>query len=236
MATFVLIPGAGAGAWLWNHIVPPLHAAGHAAVPVTLTGLGDRVHLARPEIDLETHVADVVNTIRYADLDEVVLVGQSYGGMLLPAVTEQCVDRVVRVISVDGLAPLNGEAVSDIRPEFYAWMASAGGWLSAAITHDDIGMVDPDLSAEDAAWVAAKTTPQPMATLHQPLRLERGEPAVPRTYLLCQRGWENVPYTVDVARVVDGRQGWEVVTLDAHHVVVVSQPELVIRELLARAP
>ena len=235
MATYVLIPGAGAGAWLWSRIVPPLQEAGHAAVPVTLTGLGDRVHLARPEVDLDTHITDVVNTIRYADLADIVLVGQSYGGMLLPAVAERCPDQVVRLISVDGLAPRNGESVAAIRPEFYAWMASAGGWLSAGLTLEITREVDPDLAEADAAWVAEKATVQPMATFEQPLRLERGELTIPKTYLLCQRSWADVAYPVDVARVIED-SAWEVVMLDAYHISVISRSDLVVAELLARAP
>ena len=234
MATFVLVPGACAGAWIWDRVVPLLEAAGHAAMPVTLTGLGELAHLATAEVDLETHVADVVAAIRGADLTGVVLVGHSYGGMVLPAVAERCAGRVVRLIWIDGLAPVDGEAVADLRPEFYAWMASAGGWLSAGLDEEGVRMADPDLGDADVAWIAAKTTPQPMATFQQPLRVRRPDARLPKTYLLCRRAWGDDPYTVDVARAV-ADPAWEVVELDAHHVAIVSQPALVVQQLLARA-
>ena len=233
MATFVLIPGACGGAWAWDRIVPALRTAGHTAMPLTLTGLGDRVHMARPHVDLETHITDVVNTIHYAGLTKVILVGHSYGGMLLPAVAERCTD-VVRLISVDGLAPEHGESVMDIRPEFYGWMASAGGWLSASVDEAGARLLDPDLNEADVTWIAAMATPQPMATFQQRLHLAQASRSIPMSYLLCQRGWLDEPYTVDVVRVME-EPGWEVVELDAHHVVTISQPDLVIEALLARA-
>jgi pimeloyl-ACP methyl ester carboxylesterase len=82
-ATFVLIPGQWAGAFVWHTVAPLLQQAGHDVYPVTCTGLGDRVHLASPAIDLDTHITDVVNVIEYADLHDVILVGHSYSGMII---------------------------------------------------------------------------------------------------------------------------------------------------------
>ncbi len=88
-ATFVLVPGQWTGAFIWHLVTPLLRAAGHEVYEVTCTGLGDRVHLANPAIDLDTHITDVVNTIEYADLHDVVLVGHSSAGMIITGVAER---------------------------------------------------------------------------------------------------------------------------------------------------
>ena len=80
--------GAWLGGWAWQDVATRLRAKGHDVYPVTLTGLGERVHLARPEVDLETHIADVVNTIEWNDLDDVILAGHSYAGIVVTGVAD----------------------------------------------------------------------------------------------------------------------------------------------------
>lgn len=89
MATFVLVDGAWAGGWIWRDVARPLGSAGHEVFAPTLTGLGERVHLASPEVDLHRHVLDVVNVIRYDRLERDVLVGHGYGGMAVTGVAER---------------------------------------------------------------------------------------------------------------------------------------------------
>ncbi len=89
MATFVLVPGAWLGGWAWQRVTPLLRAAGHEVYPVTLTGLGERVHLGTSETNLETHIADVVNLIEFEDLRAVVLVGHSYAGCVITGVADR---------------------------------------------------------------------------------------------------------------------------------------------------
>src|SRR5262245_56881843 len=101
MTTFVLVPGFWLGAWVWDAVARELRSAGHEVHPVTLTGLGDRVHLATPEVDLETHATDIINVIEYAGLDEVVLVGHSGGGMPVSLVADRMPERLARVVYLD---------------------------------------------------------------------------------------------------------------------------------------
>ena len=86
MTTFVLVPGAWQGGWCWQRVTPRLRAAGHEVYTPTLTGLGERAHLARPDVDLDTHIQDVVNVLTYEDLHEVILVGHSYAGIVVTGV------------------------------------------------------------------------------------------------------------------------------------------------------
>ena len=101
MATFVLVPGFWLGAWAWRAVTDDLRGRGHDVYPLSLTGLGERVHLARPDIDLDTHVTDVVNLLRYEDLRNVVLVGHSYGGLVVTAAADREPSRVSRLVYVD---------------------------------------------------------------------------------------------------------------------------------------
>jgi pimeloyl-ACP methyl ester carboxylesterase len=94
MATFVLVHGAWAGSWAWKKVIPFLRAAGHEVHATTATGLGDRVHLAGPAVDLDTHITDVVNLLEFEELTEVTLVGWSHGGMIITGVGERVPDRL----------------------------------------------------------------------------------------------------------------------------------------------
>ena len=123
MATFVLVHGAWAGAWIWKKVIPLLRAAGHDVYATTATGLGDRVHLADPAIDLDTHVTDVVNLLEFEDLTDVTLVGWSYGGMIITGVAERVPERLAQLVYLDASVPADGENSYDA--ELYSEEARA---------------------------------------------------------------------------------------------------------------
>src|SRR5262245_38002118 len=122
MATFVLVPGFWLGGWAWRDVAEPLRAARHRVYPVTLTGLGERVHLGRPQVNLDTHLADVVNLLRYEQRHEGVLVGQSYAGTVIPVipvipgVADQVPERMARLVYVDTWPLPDGVAQIDLHP------------------------------------------------------------------------------------------------------------------------
>src|SRR5689334_2110381 len=98
MTTFVLVPGAWIGGWIWKRVMPLLRAAGHDVYPVSLTGLAERVHLASPAVDLGTHIEDVTNLLKFEDLHDVVLLGHSYAGMVIGGVAERAPERLRRLV------------------------------------------------------------------------------------------------------------------------------------------
>jgi pimeloyl-ACP methyl ester carboxylesterase len=114
MATYVLIHGGWDGGWAWTPVAKELRAAGHEVFTPTLTGSGERVHLASPEIDLETHILDIVNVFRYEKLKDVILVGSSYGGVIISGVAERVPERIQHLIYLDALVPENGQSVTDL--------------------------------------------------------------------------------------------------------------------------
>ena len=110
MATFVIVHGAFGGGWQWGQVSALLRARGHEVYTPSLTGFGERVHLATPETGLETHIQDIVNVIRYEDLDRVVLACQSYGGMVVTGVADRAPERLAHLIYLNALVPQDGQA------------------------------------------------------------------------------------------------------------------------------
>ncbi|MBT4691513.1 MAG: alpha/beta hydrolase [Rhodospirillaceae bacterium] len=189
MANIVLIHGAWHGGWCWRLVRQDLEARGHKVFTPSLTGLGDRVHLMHVEVDLETHINDVVGLIEAEELDDVILCGHSYGGMVITGVADAVGDRIKSLVYLDALVPENGQsALSLLSPEgaesFRKKAASTGdGWKIPPIPAAAFGVTDPDL----AAWIDRRCVPHPLASMEQPLALTH--PArrdIPCTYILAE--------------------------------------------------
>src|SRR5678815_2577012 len=109
--TIVIVHGAWGGSWAFRHVEALLREKGFNVYRPQLTGLGERVHLSRPDIGLSTHIEDVVNTILYEDLHGVILMGHSYGGMVITGVADRIPDRIGALVYVDAFVPNDGESV-----------------------------------------------------------------------------------------------------------------------------
>src|SRR5512138_2664893 len=112
--TIVIVHGAWGGAWAFKRVEAMLRDKGYNVYRPQLTGLGDRVHLARPDIGLSTHIEDVVNMILFEDLHDITLVGHSYGGMVITGVADRVPDRIKRLVYLDALLPDSGESLMSI--------------------------------------------------------------------------------------------------------------------------
>lgn len=194
MATFVLVPGAWLGGWAWREVTRSLRNAGHAVFPVTLTGLGERVHLARPETDLETHIADVINLIRWNDLHDVILAGHSYAGAVVTGVADRVPERIEQVVFVDSAPLPDGLALIDLfspegrRAVEQAVATTGNGWqipFPGTAHLGESGSI-AGIDAATLAWTEEFATPQPWATFTQPLRVQGGDRAAyGRTLIAC---------------------------------------------------
>jgi pimeloyl-ACP methyl ester carboxylesterase len=131
VSTFVLVHGSMHGGWCWTRVVPLLRAAGNDVYTPTLTGLGERVHLAHPGIDLDTHIQDVLGVLEFEDLHDVALVGQSYGAMVITGVADRVPGRIGHLVYLDGAMPSDGQAVLDLSPP--EWGASRRAQVDAAV-------------------------------------------------------------------------------------------------------
>lgn len=160
--TFVLVHGAWHGGWCWRRVTDRLQEAGHTVYTPTLTGLGDRSHLMRRDINLDTHITDVVNVFKWEGISDAVLCGHSYGGWVISGVVEQVRSQVASMVFLDAYVPRDGETGLDI-----ATPASRDG-INLAIKNGDISRPPPaaeffKVNEKDRAWVESKMTPQPVA-------------------------------------------------------------------------
>jgi pimeloyl-ACP methyl ester carboxylesterase len=179
-ATFVLVHGAWHGGWCWKKLTPLLQAAGHQVVTPTLTGLGERSHLLAPEVDLDTHIQDITAVLEYEDLRDVVLVGHSYGGMVIAGVASKVGARLAHLVYLDAFLPENGKAVKDYVPlpptRDDGWRMPPLGPPSAFDVTDE----------RDVAWVAPRLGDQPLKTFTQPVQLSADEnSSMSQTFIQC---------------------------------------------------
>jgi pimeloyl-ACP methyl ester carboxylesterase len=201
MANFVLVPGFWLGGWAWAKVTKILREKGHDVFPVTLTGLGERVHLGSAGTNLETHVADVVNLIKYNRLDHVYLAGHSYGGMVVTQVADQIPEKIAKLIYVDCAPLANGAALADAySPErlakFEKEIAEKGdGWklpLPAREEFDD-GKNLIDLTAADLALIEELATPQPFNAARQKASLKNPQRRdLPKLAIWCEDTSEEI--------------------------------------------
>lgn len=185
---FVLVHGAWHGGWCWRPVAERLRAHGHAVTTPTLSGLGERAHLLSERIDLETCIADIVNHIDYERLEGVVLIGHSFGGVVIEGVADRIADRLRRLISLDGVVLESGEsAMSQVPPavaeaRLRAAADSPGGLTMPPPPASAFGIAD----ANQARWVEDRLTPHPLKTYVSALHV-RGRPGngLPVDYIAC---------------------------------------------------
>jgi pimeloyl-ACP methyl ester carboxylesterase len=241
MATFVLVHGAWGGGWVWKKIIPLLRTAGHDVHATTATGLGDRVHLAGPAVDLDTHITDVVNLLEFEGLAEVTLVGWSYGGMIITGVAERVPERLAGLVYLDALVPADGEnsydaerSSEEVRAVDRRAAEAAGmpGFLVLDPYADWLRSLT--LDPGDWEWLLAKLVPQPIATYTQPIRL--GNPAaeaVPRTFVFCTDGKEAEDVFASTASRLRSAPGWRYRELADNHLAPINAPQATAEVLLS---
>ena len=189
MAPFVLVHGAWHGAWCWRRLAPLLEAAGHAVVAPTLSGVGELAHLATPELGIEEHIRDVVDAIERDSLHGAILVGHSYGGIVIGAAADRTPERVAHLVYLDALVPEDNASAADVAVPEWIEMAQAlanesgDGWLlPPPDVEAPFGITDP----ADVEWVRASLTPHPVKTFTDRVRLCNPRAGhIPRTYIRC---------------------------------------------------
>ena len=209
--TFVLTHGAWAGGWEWKQVGDALDGMGHTVYRPTLTGQGERVHLASGDVDLDTHINDVVNLIKFEGLDDVVLMGHSYGGMVVTGVADRIPDRIKTLVYVDAAVPEDGETAFDAfgrpaPPEGAAF--NPPGW--------------PYPEDREPPYIV----PHPMGTMRQPISLKNQARLTIPTYYLLTVDPGNEPEQDGFFRHYQRAKnyGWTVGIMEADHVPNINQP------------
>lgn len=226
MTEIVLVGGANLGSWAWENVIPKLQADGHRVHALTLTGFGDRAHLASPETTLSTHATDIASAIEVADLHDVVLVLHSYSGAPGTIAASRIPERIKHVLYVAAVIPQPGRTVFEIMPpgaeETMQALADAegDGWLLPVMNDEILSALYPGhgMSAAELAWLRARSVGQPVATLRDPAPADLSAvDALPRTYLVCT-GDSGAPL------IAPGTPGYDVRFFDSGHWPMVTKP------------
>ncbi|MBL8386496.1 MAG: alpha/beta hydrolase [Burkholderiales bacterium] len=232
MSTYVLIHGAWHGGWCWARVAARLRALGHTVHTPTLAGMGEHAHLLSRQITLDTHVEDVVSHFETEEIRDAILVGHSYGGLIVTGAADRLdgTGAISRLVYLDAVVPADGDHWTAFHsPEAaqarHAAARDRGGALflpppDAAV----FGLTDP----ADLAWVARRLRPHPYGCYLVPLRLPRlaagaGAAALPRTYIDCVE-----PFYSDfmgLKQRLKADPAWQYVELRTGHNAMVSAPD-----------
>jgi pimeloyl-ACP methyl ester carboxylesterase len=233
----VLVHGAWGGAWIWRRVLAPLRAAGHEVHALTLTGDGDRVHLRQPGLRLADHVADVVAAVQAEELRQVVLVGHSYGGMVITGAADRLLQAdpqaVARLVYVDAMVPLPGEGWGE---QHAAELVAA---RTAAALANGHALPPPDpadfgITGTDREWLLRRQVPHPFGPYRDPLHFDGARwAALPRSFIDCTQ--PAYPTIAAMRERVRSLPGFEISELATGHCPMVTEPQALVRLLLQAA-
>ena len=225
MATFVLVHGAWYGSWCWKRVRKALETAGHDVFTPTLTGVGERSHLLSREVNLETHIQDVLNLVKWEELTDIVLCGHSYGGCVVSGVADRIPDRIRSLVYLDAFVPEDGETQLQHLPQALAERILEGaknvgeGWkvppIPAAVFN---------VNAADRAWVDRQTTVHPLAAMEEHLHLQGGREKIENISFILATGWDGpspFPPFYEKAKA----KHWKTRTVPCGHDVMLDLPE-----------
>jgi pimeloyl-ACP methyl ester carboxylesterase len=234
--TFILVHGAWHGSWCWKRVRAALQSAGHNVFTPTLTGLGERSHLNSAAVDLSTHIADIVNLIKWEELSDVVLCGHSYAGPVNTGVADQIPNRIRALVFLDAFVLKNGESLMDIVPSEVAQAlrdqakANGEGWKVNPVPAHILGVRDP----HDVAWIDTQCTPQAIATLEERIKLTGNfEHIQDIAYMFPTECHPNLLVSHERAKA----KGWKIRTIDnSGHELMIDNPQELAESLLEYAP
>jgi pimeloyl-ACP methyl ester carboxylesterase len=244
MATYVLVGGGWLGGWCWQPVARRLRDNGHDAYPVTLTGLGERTHLASSEVDLETHITDVVNLVEFEDLHDIVLLGHSYAGLVVTGAADRTPERISELVYLDTGPLPDGTALIETFPprartHIERQVEELGdGWRFPMPPPEELANMGSleGLDDDRLRLLRSRATPQPFGTFTQPLRLENpAREELPKLGVLCSISLAQVQEMIasddPVFRGLAGPT-WRLVELPTGHWPMFSRPKDLAKLLL----
>ncbi len=227
---FVLVHGAWHGGWAWRRVADRLRARGHSVYTPTLTGLGERAHLLRPGINLSLHIADVLGVMQHEQLNDIVLVGHSYGGCVISGVAEAAPDAIRSIVFLDAFIPDNGDATVDlVQP-------AVQEIIHAAVKRGDTTVPVRSAAAfnvneKDRAWVDLLAGPQPIGTMTEKIKLTGARDRIAKKTYIRASGYPNVSFDKAHARVKADRT-WRTYEVPCGHDVMIDAPDRLTEILL----
>ena len=228
--TFVLVHGAWHGGWCWCRVADRLRASGHIVFTPTLTGLGERAHLLHPDINLSLHVADVLGLIKCERLNNIVLVGHSYGGFVISGVAEAVANKISSIVFLDAFIPDNGESLLDVV------QPAVQDVIQDVLDRGDTTVPVRDAAAfkvneKDRPWVDSLATPQPIGTMTEKITLTGARERVATKAYIRAAGYPNVSFDKACARTKADRS-WRTYEVPCVHDVMIDKPDRLAEILL----
>lgn len=218
MSTYVLVPGACHGAWWYDGLDDDLRVRGHRVFAVTPAGVGERAHLRHSGINLDTHIDEVVALLDIHRSEPAVLVGHSYGGMVITGVADRIPEKVDALVYLDAFVPADGDSV---------WTLTTDGfrhWISGV---DETGHGVPPLPFSDE-----RATAHPMAAMMQPIRLSGGGSGIRRRDYVIANGWDGPSPFAPIYEPLRHDPNWVTHELDGNHNLMRDNPDDLLRILL----
>lgn len=222
--TFVLVHGGWHGGWCFKRVAKILRARGHEVFTPTLTGLGERSHLMAGGINLSTHVTDVVNVLRWESLEDVVLCGHSYGGVVITGVAEQVGALISSIVYLDAFIAKDGISVLELLPPamsaaVLSSVASRGGLAVPPISAEDF-----NVNAADRAWVDSKCTPQPLGSSLEAIRVTGAYQRIKSKTFIRAAQFSSPDIDAHCAACA-ADPSWNVRRMDCGHDLMIDMPE-----------
>jgi pimeloyl-ACP methyl ester carboxylesterase len=231
--TFVLVHGAWHGGWCWQRVADRLRGGGHKVFTPTLTGLGERSHLLRTGIDLKTHIADVVNVMKWEQLTDVVLCGHSYGGFVISGVAEEMASAIRSIVFLDAFVPCNGETVQELTGP------AVQDGIRIALQRGDLAVPARPaeafgVNAADRAWVDRLCVGQPIGTFTDKIALTGARDRIARKSYIRAKSYANPGFdrAYDALKSDPSWRSYEVL---CGHDVMVDAPDRLTEVLLEAA-
>jgi pimeloyl-ACP methyl ester carboxylesterase len=237
MATFVLVHGGAHGGWCYQRVTRRLRQAGHEVYALSLTGLGERSHLVGPHVDLSLHIQDVVAVLHYEDLEDVILVGHSYGGMVITGAADRAAARIGKLVYLDAANPKNGESLVDVAGPVIELTRPAGQVIDGVelvlLPSPDAGRMYGITDPDDLAWMASRLTGHPWKCFEEKLELlDQSEfSKIPQYHIVCT----STLATRDPRLMAEARAAGRLWEIDTGHDLMITEPQKVMEALLAVA-
>ena len=212
-ATFVLVHGAWHGGWCWQRVCERLRRHGHRVFAPTMTGVCERSHISSASVDLSTQISDVVNEIQWKNLDGVVLVGHSYGGMIITGVAELIAAKIASIVYVDAFIPEDGQSTADL-----------GGKADAGPFTTPLSAELFAINLEDRAWADSKMTPQSTACFTEKLKVSGAYQTIARKTYIRAKGFP-VPAFAAALEKVRKDASWQTFEIECGHDIMIDKPD-----------
>lgn len=231
--SFVLVHGAWHGGWCWRRVSDRLERRGHKVYAPSLTGLGDRSHLIGTRPTVTTHIEDIANLIRFEDLERVILVGHSYGGIVISGVAEKVQRQIASIVFLDAFVPQNGATIMSLSRQ------GLRDAVNAAIKRGELGIPPAraayfNVNAKDQAYVDRKCTPQPIGTYDDPVKLTGARERIAKKTYIRAKGYNSAGFDAIAARL-RADPAWNVQDMPCGHDAMIDMPDRLAELLLASA-